>query len=111
MVTQNGAPTRLYHNIGALPGLRVRLKGSPGNLSGIGAMLRVVFKDHQGPAREIHAGSGYWSQDGLVQVMSTPATPESLWVRWPGGRVTTTPIPANAREITVDAKGKLISKR
>jgi hypothetical protein len=112
VVTQNGAPTRLYHNIGAVPGLRVRLKGLPGNPSGIGAMLRMVYKDHhQGPSREIHAGSGYWSQDSLVQVMSTAATPESLWVRWPGGRVTTTAIPANAREITIDAEGKLISKR
>jgi enediyne biosynthesis protein E4 len=111
VVTQNGAPTKLYHNIGAAPGLRVRLKGPPGNPSGIGAVLRLQFKDRQGPAREIHAGSGYWSQDSLVQVMSTPSTPESLWVRWPGGRVTTTPIPANAREVTVDAEGKAISNR
>jgi len=111
VVSQNGAATRLFHNIGAAPGLRVKLKGLPGNPSGINAVLRLQFKDHHGPAREIHAGSGYWSQDSLTQVMATPSKPEGLWVRWPGGRVTTTPIPANVREITVDAEGKLVSSR
>ena len=108
-VSQNGAATRLFHNVGAKPGLRVKLKGPPGNPSGIGAVLRLHFKGSQGPAREIHAGSGYWSQDSLTQVMGTPASPEALWVRWPGGRVTTTPLSPNVKEITVDTEGKLVS--
>src|SRR5262249_20149517 len=102
---------KLYHNVGAAPGLRVKLKGVPGNPSAIGAVMRLQFKTHQGPAREIHAGSGYWSQDSLIQVLATPAAPESIWIRWPGGRVTTTPIPAKASEITVDTEGKLASTR
>jgi len=106
VVTQNGASTRLYHNVGAAPGLRVKLKGAPGNPAGIGAVLRLQFKDRLGPAREIHAGSGYWSQDSLVQVLATPAKPETLWVRWPGGRVSTTPIPPNTSELRVDTEGK-----
>lgn len=111
VVTQNGAATRLYHNVGASPGLRVRMKGPAGNPAGIGAVLRLQFAGRQGPAREIHAGSGYWSQDSLTQVLATPARPERIWVRWPGGRVTTTPVPANAKEVTVDADGKLVSSR
>jgi hypothetical protein len=69
--------------------------------------LRLLFKDRQGPAREIHAGSGYWSQDSLTQILATPIPPEKLWVRWPGGRVTTTDVPPYAKEITVDSEGKL----
>jgi hypothetical protein len=111
VVTQNGAQTRLFHNVSAKPGLRVKLLGPSGNPAGIGAVMRLIFKDHQGPAREIHAGSGYWSQDSLTQVLATPTQPESLWVRWPGGRVTTTPISTGAKEITVSAEGKLISNR
>jgi len=110
-VSQNGAATKLYHNLGARPGLRVKLKGPPGNPAGINAVMRLQFKDHQGPAREIHGGSGYWSQDSLTQVLATPSAPEALWVRWPGGRTTTTPVPAHAKEVTVDREGKLASSR
>ena len=41
VVSQNGAETRLFRNKGAKPGLRVRLKGPPGNPCGIGAQMRV----------------------------------------------------------------------
>ena len=111
VVTQNGAETKLYHNVGSKPGLRVKLKGAPGNTAAIGAVLRLQFNNRQGAARELHAGSGYWSQDSLTQVMPTPEKPDSLWVRWPGGRVTTTPVPANAKQLTVNSEGKVINTR
>ncbi len=111
VVTQNGAPTRLYRNVGAVPGLRVRLAGSGGNPEAVGAVLRLVFTDGSGPLREIHAGAGYWSQDSFTQVLATPSPPKALWVRWPGGRVTTTPVPAQAREISVNHEGQLTSSR
>src|SRR5437016_9902649 len=62
VVTQNGAETKLYRNTGGKPGLRVRLKGPVGNPTGVGAVARLRFADRYGPAREVHAGSGYWSQ-------------------------------------------------
>src|SRR5437016_1282676 len=96
VVTQNGAETKLYHNVVARPGLRVRLKGPPGNPQGAGAQMRLRFGQRQGPVREIHAGSGYWSQDGAVQVLGTPEPPTQIWLRWPGGQVTTSAIPENA---------------
>src|SRR5262249_31448153 len=34
VVTQNGAETKLFHNVRAKPGLRVKLRGPPGNLNG-----------------------------------------------------------------------------
>jgi hypothetical protein len=106
-VSQNGAETKLYQNVLGKPGLRVRLNGPVGNPDGVGATLRLVFGDRMGAAREIHGGSGYWSQDSVVQVMGCPETPTQIWVRWPGGKTTTSPVPAGAKEITVDADGKV----
>ena len=105
-ISQNGAETKLYQNVLGKPGLRVRLAGPPGNPDGVGAMLRLVFGGRMGAAREIHGGSGYWSQDSAVQVMGCPEIPTQIWIRWPGGRTTTGDIPAGAREITVDTDGK-----
>jgi hypothetical protein len=101
VVTQNGAQTKLLRNTGGQPGLRVRLFGLTGNADGVGASMRLIFQDGGGPVREIHAGSGYWSQDSAVTILGTPQKPEQLWVRWPGGKTVTTPIPASAKEIEV----------
>ena len=107
VVSQNAGPTKLFRNVGARPGLRVRLAGPPGNPSGVGAILRAVAGQKMGPAREVHAGSGYWSQDSAVQVLAAAEPITQLWVRWPGGRVETVEVPAAAREIGVDATGKV----
>ena len=105
VVTQNGADTKLYKNFGARPGLRVRLSGPPSNPKGIGTTLRLVSGAITGPAREVHAGSGYWSQDSTVQVLTLPEMPTQLWVRWPGGKTFSAAIPKKAREIQVDVEG------
>jgi hypothetical protein len=99
-VGQNSYTTRLFHNVGGKVGLRVRLQGPGANPEGIGAVLRVAYADGRlGPAREIHAGAGYWSQDAAVQVLGLAGEAEALVVRWPGGSTTRTPIPRGAREI------------
>jgi hypothetical protein len=98
-VSQNGGPTRLFHNRGAKPGLRVRLQGPPSNPDGVGAQIRLVYGQKMGPVREVQAGSGYWSENGAVQVFGMSSTPTAVWVRWPGGRVSTVPVAAGAREI------------
>jgi hypothetical protein len=101
VVTQNGAATKLYRNRRARPGLRIRLAGPAGNLNGIGATVRLRYGADWGPAREIHAGSGYWSQDSVVPILAPARTPTALWVRWPGGQTTETPIPVGATEVVV----------
>ena len=111
VVAQNGAATCLFQNTGARPGLRVKLLGPPGNPSGVGAVLRLKFGERFGPAREIHAGSGYWSQDSAVTVLATPAEPAQIWIRWPGGLITTSDLPAGAKEITVDNRGVIKQTR
>jgi hypothetical protein len=104
VVSQNGAATKLYRNTGAQAGLRVRLKGSAANPTGVGAAIRLFFGPKAGPVREIHAGSGYWSQDSAVQVMGTPERPTRIWVRWPGGGTVSADVPPNTREIEVSPK-------
>jgi hypothetical protein len=101
VVTQNGALTRLFHNVHGRPGLRVKLVGPPGNPLGIGAVIRLETAGHLGPAREIHAGSGYWSQDSAVQILAGPEPPSRVAVRWPGGTTTWTNIAHGSREVTV----------
>ena len=105
VVTQNGAETRLYQNVGGKRGLRVRLSGPEGNPDAVGASLRLVFGEKTGPVREIHAGSGYWSQDSAVQVLGVPEIPRRIWVRWPGGKTATANLPADVLEISVNASG------
>jgi hypothetical protein len=104
-VTQNSGATKLYRNQSARPALRVRLKGPPGNPQAVGATLRLRWRTKLGPAREIHAGSGYASQDSAVQVMAGPGTPTGLVVRWPGGKVTESELPRAAKEIAVAHDG------
>lgn len=105
LVTQNGTVTKLYRNVGGKPGLRVRLVGPEGNPNAVGAALRLVSGQKTGPVREIHAGSGYWSQDSAVQVMAIPESLTQIWVRWPGGKTVTANVPSTVREISVDSAG------
>jgi enediyne biosynthesis protein E4 len=107
VVAQNGAETKLYHNVRGKPGLRVRLKGPGGNPHAVGAQMRLSFGSRQGPVREIHAGSGYWSQDSAVEVLGTPEAPTRLWVRWPGGKTVTVSVRPGANEIEATTEGEV----
>jgi enediyne biosynthesis protein E4 len=104
VVTQNGAATRLYRNRIAQPGLRVRLKGPPNNPNAIGAVIRLRFGERLGPAREIKAGSGYWSLDSTLQVMARPEAPTGVWIRWPGGDERNYPVDPGVRVCAGDCR-------
>jgi hypothetical protein len=106
VVTQNGAETKLFRNVGGKSGLRIRLRGPEGNPRGIGALARLKSGNRFGPAREVHAGSGYWSQDSAVLVMAMPESPSQIWIRWPGGKTSIADIPTGAREIAVGFDGR-----
>jgi hypothetical protein len=101
VVSQNGNATKLYHNELAKPGLRVRLVGPRENPDAVGSLIRVIYGDDKGPVREVHAGSGYLSQDGMVQVMGLRGEPTGVWVRWPNGRESTTPVGRGIKELVI----------
>ena len=111
VVTQNGADTKLFRNLRARPGWRIRLAGPPGNPAGFGAVLRLGDGARWGPARAVHGGSGYWSLDGAVQVMNLDAEARQLEVRWPGGRRTVVALPTGAQEVVVGLEGLIRADR
>jgi len=61
VVSQNGAGTKLYRNVGGKPGLSLKDVAV--------GQVRVKYRDGSyGPLREIRVGGGYWSQDRSVVV-------------------------------------------
>jgi len=87
-VAQNDATTKLYINRVSKSGLSVRLSGPPSNRAGIGSSIRLVYPDDsKGPRREVQAGSGYWSQGGLTQVLGYSRYPDQIEVTWFDGTV------------------------
>ncbi|RMD86462.1 MAG: hypothetical protein D6813_14905 [Calditrichaeota bacterium] len=102
VISQNGSQTKFYRNTRAPQGVRVRLVGPPGNIKGIGAQVQLIYKDGKGPVREIHGGSGYWSQDSIVPVLGKNAKPMAVRVRWPDGSVSEKALKENQIEIVVN---------
>lgn len=105
--TQRGAETKLYHNVRAEPGLRVTLRGPSSNPTGVGAIVRVRYRATLGPAREIHCGSGYLSQDSPTLVFGDLKNSEGLHVRWPSASEQDYALPENACDVELLADGKL----
>jgi hypothetical protein len=104
VVVQHGGPTKLFRNRGGSPSVRVALRGSKENPKAIGAIVRLKFDGRPGPAREIHAGCGYWSQDSATVILAGAAAPTALQVRWPGGKTQDWPWPVGVRSIEVSAE-------
>lgn len=86
VITQNAAATRFFHNTTENLGIPVHLIGPPGNPLGLGVRLRVAAPDRSGPALEIRAGSGYWSQDAPSVLVPRPRVTSRVEATWPGGR-------------------------
>ncbi len=101
VISQNGAATKLYRNRHGSAGLRVRLSGAPGNADAVGAVMRPRYGDVLGGGRQIHCGSGYWSQNSVVQVFGGARRPTHVAVRWPNGQATETQVPADVSELTI----------
>jgi hypothetical protein len=99
VVGQNAAPTKLFRNTGGRSGVTVRYR-DPSRAAGV--VLRLKYRDGtMGPAREIHLGSGYWSQDGLSQVLGRKAGLVAVVVKSRDGRVTELPIAEGQQVVTV----------
>lgn len=105
VVTEHGRPARLLRNTGGRAGVRVKLIGPPLNPDAIGAVVRLDFGARVGPARELHAGSGYWAQDSATLTLAAPQAPTALRVRWPQGETQEWPWPADASAVEVSRDG------
>jgi hypothetical protein len=68
-------------------------------------MVRLDYDDRLGPAREVQAGSGFWSQNASVQVLGAATAATGIQVRWPGGKIARGKLPPSAREIEVSTDG------
>ena len=59
--------------------------GPPANPDGVVRSCDSSWRS-LGPVREIQAGSGYWSQNGSVQVFGLSEPPTAVCIRWPAVR-------------------------
>ena len=109
VVGQNGAGLKVYHNERAKRGLGVKVMGAGENRDGYGAVIRVEYEGGRlGAAREVHGGSGYWSQDGVEAVIGLEGEAKALQVTWPGGAHTRTELPPNTTRLTLNHTGQLV---
>ena len=100
-MAQNGAPVRLFRNTHAAPGLRVSLAGDASNPSALGASVRWVAGNQPGAWEVVRMGGGWWSSPSPTLVLGTGGQPGEVEVRWPGGRVTRTPVARDARDVSI----------
>jgi hypothetical protein len=82
---QNDGPLLCWRNQGP-PMLAVRLRGRPGNPTGVGAVVGVQRQDGTSEHRTIRAGDGYLSQSSAaVWFARGPSPIARVLVVWPDG--------------------------
>ena len=105
VVTQNAAATRPFPKFECPP--RTSRPHQRSGRKPHRPRLRPSFEeggDDWSAAREIHSGSGYWSQDAAVTVLPLPAklSPGAqVQAQWPGGRQQTVTVQNLDRELTL----------
>ena len=101
LTAQNDDRVKLHLNSTGKPGLRVSLKGAGENVQAIGASIRLERNGSLGPKRELRLGSGYWSQDSLVQLFVVEDSKAKLHIRWADSSAVIVPVPAGAKAIVI----------
>ncbi len=98
LVFENDAPVNDERKF-----LAVRLEGPPGNPTGVGARVSLLYNGTLQQTVEVYAGSGYLSQSSswLFFGRGSHRTPLELRVRWPDGRVSTHTTDPAADRITL----------
>ena len=113
LIVNNGDSVDLLRNEGgsAANALLVRLVGTTGNRSAVGARLRLTGGGTT-QVREVKAGSSYLAQhDSRVHFgLATATRAERLEIRWPGGAIQVIEnVPAN--QIVTITEGKGVTAR
>ena len=101
VVTQQAGPTALLRNRGGRPGWGLRLEQPGPNPMAIGAVVRAEFGGSSGPAIEVRAGSGWWSQDSSRILITGTRAPTAVHIRWPGGPTQRHAWSQNVREMRI----------
>ncbi len=89
LLTTNGGPALLFRNEGTVHrSLRVRLRGTRSNHSGLGAVVTVIAGGEK-QWQMMHSGSSYLSQSEQVLTFGLGNRPvaDTVEVRWPSGVV------------------------
>jgi enediyne biosynthesis protein E4 len=108
VVTQRGSQTRVFRNLRAQPGLRVRLESGAGNPLGAGATVRWTVNGKAVPARAWTYGAGQGASDAAVRVMARPGSkPGILTVSWPDGGQSSIPVGADIPGVWVRRDGQV----
>jgi hypothetical protein len=114
LVTNNGGPACLYHNVGGSRNNAIRIKtvGTRSNRDGIGAEVHVrstAGEDWQ----TVHSGSSYCSQSELTLTfgLGQAAEAQSVEIAWPSGHHDTLRnLKANST-YTIEEGGKIVASR
>ncbi len=89
VIAANDGPLMTFANASAGAMLAVRLRGGPGNPTGVGAVVGVQREDGSSEHRTVLAGAGYLSQSSACTWFARRGAPiQSVLVVWPGGLVT-----------------------
>jgi hypothetical protein len=107
LITRNNSTALAFRNSGVAGrhSVDIRLRGVPGNPTGVGARITVELADGSAQVAEVYAGSGYYSQ-------SSPACffgyadgnpPRKITVRWPSGATTEHAFPADSAVLVLPA--------
>jgi len=114
LVTTNGGPAYLFHNVGGSRNNAIRIKtvGTRSNRDGIGAVVRVSTPE--GANRQtVHSGSSYCSQSELTLTFGLERESQagSIEIDWPSGQKDYLKnLKANAT-YTIQEGGKILSTR
>lgn len=108
VVTQRGSPTRVFRNLRAEPGLRVRLESGAANPLSAGATIRWVADGKTGPARVWTYGAGQGASDAAVRVVARPGSKAgTLNISWPDGGRSSIPVGAGIPGVWVRRDGQV----
>jgi len=111
LISTSGGPPRLLRNdVGHQNSwLALRLVGTRGNRSSIGAVVRLVRRDRPDLVQRVHADASYCSASDLRVFFGLGAVdgPQTVVVQWPGGGVSETfsGLPARALSMLREGEG------
>ena len=103
VAVRNDDQALVFENRGEGRWIAVRLKGSAGNPTAVGARVSLRIDGRQTQTSEVHAGAGYWSQSSPTLFFGVPAqsSAHELLVHWPGGPWSTHAIDRGQTSITL----------